>query len=124
MIQGPGLFANGQTSETTEDSVQRQGSENGAAIWVISVWDDDGSWAAGGNTIKVAGRTLGSKADGATTYPDHISVKNRDTETYIDGDTGITVPGVYEVNLAGLEARIEHTHVAGRVRIREQIVLG
>lgn len=114
------LFPSGQTSAATENSAQRSGSENDATVWVLDV-TNAGSWSG---VLKVAVRALGAEKDGASAYTAYASIKNRNDETTIDGDTGITAAGIYEVSIAGLEARLEHTRTAGTVRVREHVVRG
>lgn len=120
MIQGPALFVTGQTSAETENSRQREGSDRIATIWILDV-TDEGSWSG---ALQIAARALGAGKDGATSYSGYIGAIDREDGSTIDGDTGITAEGVYEVNIAGLEVRLEHTRNAGAVRVREHIAFG
>jgi hypothetical protein len=118
MITGPPLFANGNTLTASENSKQRQGSDSNATLWIIDI---SGAFTG---TFKVNARALGAGKDGAVAYSGHIAIKDRDTNLDVDGDTGVTTAGIYEVNIAGLEAVLEFTWASGTAVVRDHIVHG
>jgi hypothetical protein len=123
MIESP-LFltansTNGRRSSATENSAVRSAGDTRASVWVLEV-RDAGSWSG---TLKVAARVVGTGSRlGATDFGGYLSITNRLSGAVVAGGTGITAAGIYEVSISGLEARLEHTRVAGTVEVREHVV--
>lgn len=120
MITNPPLFAAGADASSTgnEDSVQRQGGDSMASIWVLDV---TGTFVG---TIKAEGRVLGAGKAGVSGYTGYLSITDRATGATIAGADGITTPGLYEVNIAGLEARLEWTRSSGNPTVLDKVVHG
>lgn len=110
---------NSRQSAATENSAVRGGGEIRSSLWVLEV-RDAGSWSG---VLKVAARVVGSGEKlGTSDFGGYLSIVNRLTGAVIAGGTGITAPGIYEVSLSGLEARLEHTWTAGTVEVREHLL--
>lgn len=120
------IFPSGHTSSTEENSRWLQGNDEVASLLILQVIEEMATWDG---LIKIAARVIGSGADGVgeDVIGDYLAIRNRatDEDPPIAGATGISAPGIYEVNVAGMEFRFEHSSITtGAVRIRAAIIHG
>lgn len=103
-----------KNSAVTENSTRLEAGSTRAAKLVIEV-RDGGGW---NGTIKVNARARGRGAAGAgATWSKYLPITNLETGANILAGTGITAPGLYSVDITGLEVRLEHTRTAGTVHV-------
>lgn len=65
---------------------------------------DEGSFAG---TITVGARLIGRARLGEETFPHLLAITERATGQVIPGATGVTSPGIYSVDVSGVEAELQ-----------------
>ncbi len=123
------IFAASATSEFgphERDGKVVAGSTGEVSKMILEV-RDDGSWTG---SVKVWARLIGQgKARGLThaasnQFVGNLNIVNLLTDAIIAGGTGITVAGLYMVDISGMEVAMEHTRATGTLSCDAHVCLG
>ena len=109
-----GIFGSGNhSSDATVNGPMLEPGPNELAYLVLDVRGT--GWTG---VLKVAARAKGAGAGaGVSTYNGYLPLTKREDSSTVDAATGVTADGIYEVDCAGMEVRVEHTHTAGSVAV-------
>lgn len=107
------LFSNSVTTENADTITSRDPFVNTLRVEVY----DEGSWSG---SIKFAARLRGS----SEAFTHFLAVVDLDDNSSIQGTTGITVPGLYAVDISGMEVQAQHTRTIGSMSANATLLRG